>query len=85
MQTLNRDKAKVKVTAAGILYLQQAAVALLALLQVEVSAASSAQQLLRLWHVEETHPASVQQADRQVGLTAAAELLPRQEAGWGQR
>lgn len=74
----------VKVTAAEVVYLQQAAVALLALLQVEVPAASSAQQPLWLRHIKETHPAAVQQTDRQVGLAAAAELLPRQEAG-GQR
>lgn len=74
-------KVKVKVRGAVVVYLQQAAVALLALLQVEVPTASSAQQPLRLRNVEQTHPPAVQQADRQVGRTAAAELLPRQEAG----
>lgn len=66
-------------------HLQQAAVALLSLLHVQVPAARPPQQALWLGHVEETHPAAVQQADGQICSAAAAELLPRQEPDGGGR
>lgn len=65
-------------------YLQQATVTLLPLLHVQVPAARPPQQPLRPGYIEQTHPAAVQQADRQVGSAAAAELLTGHEAG-GQR
>lgn len=66
-----------------VTYLHQAAVTLLALLHVQVPTARPPQQALRLRRVEQTRPASVQQADGQIGSAAAAELLPRQEPAAG--
>lgn len=65
-------------------YLQQAAVTLLPLLHVQVPAARPSQQTVRLRDVEQTHAATVQQADGQICSAAAAELLTRHEAE-GQR
>ena len=62
-------------------YLQQAAVTLLPLLHVQIPTARSSQQAVWLRDVEQAHPATVQQADGQVGGTAAAELLTRHEPG----
>lgn len=63
----------------GRAYLQQAAVALLAGLHVEVAAAWPPQEALGRRHVEQAHAAASQKTDRQVGRAAAAELLTRQE------
>lgn len=60
-------------------YLQQATVALLSFLHVQVSTARSSQQAVRLRYVEQTHAAAVAQADGQICSAAAAELLPGQE------
>lgn len=62
-------------------YIQQAAVTLLSLLHVEVSTAWPPQQFLRLGHVEEAHPSTVEQAEGQVSGTAAAEQLAWHEPG----
>lgn len=62
---------------AQVSYLQQATVTLLPLLHIEVPTARPPQEAF--WHVEQTHPAAMQQADGQICSAAAAELLTGHE------
>lgn len=56
-------------------YIEKTTVTLLALLHVKVTTAWATQELLRLRHIEEAHPTSVEQAEGEVCGTAAAEQL----------
>lgn len=56
-------------------YIEKTTVTLLALLHVKVTTAWATQELLRLRHIKEAHPAAMEQAEGEVCGTAATEQL----------
>ncbi len=56
-------------------YIKQATVTLLSFLHVQVPTAWTSQKTLRLRHVKQTHSTTVQETEREIPFTAAAEEL----------